>query len=75
MNPASEVNEDFVDRLAALQSNQVDFSIVGAYALAAHGFPRATVISIFSSHPQSRTPRRSIGALLEFAAAVSAHRI
>ena len=36
------LNPDFKDMLSCLKDEQVDFIIVGAYALAAHGFPRAT---------------------------------
>ncbi|HWL09379.1 MAG TPA: nucleotidyltransferase [Planctomicrobium sp.] len=37
-----EFNQDFRDMLSALNDANVDFLIVGAYAVAAHGFPRAT---------------------------------
>jgi len=36
------LNPDFKDMLSCLKGEEVDFIIVGAYALAAHGFPRAT---------------------------------
>jgi len=36
------LNPDFKDMLSCLKEEKVDFLIVGAYALAAHGFPRAT---------------------------------
>ena len=36
------MNRDFVEMLAALSAAGVEFLIVGAYALAAHGLPRAT---------------------------------
>jgi len=36
------LNPDFRDMLSCLKDEEVDFLIVGAYALAAHGFPRAT---------------------------------
>jgi hypothetical protein len=36
------VNPDFCDMLAALCAENAEFMIVGAYALAAHGLPRAT---------------------------------
>ena len=36
------LNPDFKDMLSCLKDEGVDFLIVGAYALAAHGFPRAT---------------------------------
>ncbi len=36
------LNPDFKDMLSLLCDEQVEFLVVGAYALAAHGFPRAT---------------------------------
>ena len=36
------LNPDFRDILSCLKSEEVEFLIVGAYALATHGFPRAT---------------------------------
>jgi hypothetical protein len=36
------LNPDFRDILSAFFAEQVDFIIVGAYAVAAHGLPRAT---------------------------------
>lgn len=37
------LNEDYRDMLSALNAEQVDFILIGAYALAAHGYPRATM--------------------------------
>jgi hypothetical protein len=37
-----QLNDDFKDLLLAFSSEQVEFLIVGAYALAFHGLPRAT---------------------------------
>ena len=37
-----EFNQDFRDMLFALNAANVDFLVVGAYAVAAHGHPRAT---------------------------------
>ncbi len=37
------LNEDYRDMLHALSDEQVKFLVVGAYALAAHGYPRATM--------------------------------
>ena len=37
------MNEDYRDILSALVGRQAKFLIVGAHALAAHGYPRATV--------------------------------
>jgi hypothetical protein len=36
------LNPDFRDMLSCLKSEGVEFIVVGAYALAAHGLPRAT---------------------------------
>ena len=36
------MNRDFVEMLAALSAAGVEFLVVGAYAMAAHGLPRAT---------------------------------
>ncbi len=53
-----DVNEDFVDIARVFIDNGVEFLIVGAYALAAHGFPRTTGdIDIFDDIPTlSATP-------------------
>ena len=37
------LNEDYRDMLHALCVEKVEFLLVGAYALAAHGYPRATM--------------------------------
>jgi len=37
------LNEDYRDILHALSDEKVRFILVGAYALAAHGYPRATM--------------------------------
>jgi hypothetical protein len=36
------LNQDYKDILSALLNKKVDFLLVGAYALAVHGLPRAT---------------------------------
>jgi hypothetical protein len=36
------MNPDFVDLLRAFNAHDVSYLVVGAYALAAHGRPRAT---------------------------------
>ncbi len=35
------LNKDYRDMLQSLNDEQVEFMLVGAYALAAHGYPRA----------------------------------
>lgn len=37
-----EFNQDFRGMLLELNAAEVDFLVVGAYAVAAHGHPRAT---------------------------------
>ena len=37
------LNEDYRDMLHVLSEEKVKFILVGAYALAAHGYPRATM--------------------------------
>jgi len=37
------LNEDYKEMLQALAEEKVEFLLVGAYALAAHGYPRATM--------------------------------
>jgi len=37
------LNKDYKDMLQSLADEQVEFLLVGAYALAAHGYPRATM--------------------------------
>jgi predicted nucleotidyltransferase len=37
------LNEDYRDMLRALSDERVRFLLVGAYAMAAHGYPRATM--------------------------------
>lgn len=36
------LNEDYKEMLQCLSANDVKFLIVGAYALSAYGYPRAT---------------------------------
>ena len=36
------LNDDYKDMLRALADAGVDFMLVGAYAIGAHGYPRAT---------------------------------
>jgi hypothetical protein len=37
------LNEDYKDILQALADEKVKFLLIGAYAMAAHGYPRATI--------------------------------
>ena len=40
--PRGRLNEDFLDLLRSLLKEEARFLVVGAYAMAAHGVPRAT---------------------------------
>ncbi|MGQ0814821.1 MAG: hypothetical protein ACT4O1_10200 [Gemmatimonadota bacterium] len=62
------LNPDYHDVLAALVRNDVRFLIVGAHALAAHGYPRATVDIDIWIDPGADNARRVWQALAEFGA-------
>lgn len=71
----AELNEDFVDLLTALRDEAVEFVVVGAHALAAHGFVRATGdIDIFV-RASTANARRVYAALLVFGAPMAAHGV
>lgn len=62
------LNQDFRDILLCLKEAEVEFIIVGAYALAAHGFPRATGdIDIWVKN-SSENADRIMNALAKFGA-------
>ena len=67
----SMLNEDYKDILQCLSDEGVSFLVVGAYALAVHGFPRATKdIDFFvGANPENVT--RLLKALGRFGAPVS----
>ena len=61
-----EVQKDFKEFLALLNVHEVDFMIVGGYALAYHGAPRYTGdIDVFVK-PDRKNARRIIKVLEEF---------
>jgi len=64
------LNPDYAEILSLLQKHNVDFLLVGAYAMAVHGFPRATAdIDIFvDANPEKAT--RLMTVLQEFGAPV-----
>lgn len=61
--------------LEALSSARVEFIVVGAHALAAHGYPRATGDIDILVRPTSENAARVITALQRFGAPVEAHGI
>ena len=62
------LNPDFKDMLSCLKDERVDFLVVGAYALAAHGFPRATGDLDIWVRNDLENARRIMSALNEFGA-------
>jgi len=65
------MNPDFLDLLRAFIAADVRFLIVGAYALAAHGRPRATGDLDVWINPTRSNARQVIAALREFGAPVT----
>ncbi len=57
------LNQDIRDFLACLSTAKVEYLIVGAYALAAHGYPRATGDIDFWINPTPANAQRIIQAL------------
>lgn len=65
------LNPDFKDMLSALSDANVEFMVVGAYALAAHGYPRATGDLDIWVRPSEDNAQRVWHALKQFGAPVS----
>lgn len=65
------LNPDFRDMLSCLKDAEVEFIIVGAYALAAHGLPRATGDIDIWVRNSSVNAQRILRALVKFGAPVS----
>jgi hypothetical protein len=65
------LNLDFKEMLSCLKDEEVDFIIVGAYALAAHGFPRATGDIDIWVRNSSENAQKIIRALAKFGAPVA----
>jgi hypothetical protein len=61
-------NPDFKDMLSELVENDVKFLIIGAYALAVHGYPRATGDMDIWIRPKNDNARRTYSALASFGA-------
>jgi hypothetical protein len=62
------VNPDFRDMLSALCAENAEFMVVGAYALAAHGLPRATGDIDFWVRPTHENAQSVWNALKRFRA-------
>ncbi len=62
------LNEDYREMLCALSAEKVKFLLVGAYALAAHGYPRATVDLDIWVEPSPENADALLRALANFGA-------
>lgn len=60
------LNEDYKDMLQALSAEKVRFLLVGAYAMAAHGYPRATMDIDIWVMPSSQNADAVLRALRSF---------
>jgi hypothetical protein len=69
------LNEDFRDIVVAFADNDVEFVVVGAYALAFHGAPRASGDIDLFVRPSPENAARIIRALNDFGAPVLSHGI
>jgi predicted nucleotidyltransferase len=69
------LNEDFLDLLRALQSTGAEYLVVGAYAMAVHGVPRATGDLDLWVRPTGANADRVLAALVTFGAPVDLHAI
>jgi hypothetical protein len=65
------LNPDFRDMLSALSEEGVEYLLVGAYALAVHGVPRATGDIDVWVRPTPGNARRVLAALRRFGAPVA----
>jgi hypothetical protein len=65
------LNQDFSDMLSCLRDEEVEFIVIGAYALAAHGFPRATGDIDIWVRNTPENARRIMLALVNFGAPLS----
>ncbi len=62
------LNEDYKEMLQLLLEEQVDFMIVGAYALGTHGYPRATGDIDIWVKPNKTNSKKLYKALARFGA-------
>ena len=65
------LNEDYKEMLESLLGEKVKFILVGAYALAAHGFPRATGDMDIWVKPNGENSKKVYKALAKFGAPIN----
>ncbi|MDY6968922.1 MAG: nucleotidyltransferase [Spirochaetota bacterium] len=64
------LNKDYKEMLQLLLENQIDFILVGAYALGAHGYPRATGDIDIWVKPDEENSKKIYKALKQFGAPI-----
>ena len=64
------LNKDYKDMLRALSDEKVEFLLIGAYAMAAHGYPRATMDIDIWVMPSPQNADAVLRALRRFGAAL-----
>lgn len=62
------LNPDYKEMLSIFLEEEVEFFLVGAYALAVHGFPRATGDMDLFVLPSKENARKTYNALVKFGA-------
>ncbi|MCP4699577.1 MAG: hypothetical protein GY862_22420 [Gammaproteobacteria bacterium] len=62
------LNQDYKEMLSILLDNNVKFLVVGAYAMATHGYPRATGDIDFWVEASSENSKNIYKSLAEFGA-------
>jgi len=65
------LNEDYKEMLQSLLDQKVEFIVVGAYALATHGFPRATGDMDIWIKPNEKNSKKVYKALAQFGAPIN----
>lgn len=65
------LNKDFRDMLQCFSAEKVEYLLIGGYAMAAHGFPRATKDIDLWVMANLDNSRRIYAALVEFGAPIS----
>jgi len=68
-------NEDFTDLLQLFVDESVEFLVVGAHAMAAHGLPRATGDLDLFVRPTADNAPRVLKAFVRYGAPIAAHGV
>ncbi len=72
---ANALPDDFLDLFAAFHRSGVDFVLIGAHALARHGYVRATLDLDVFVRPTPTNATRVMAALADFGAPLVAHGV